>query len=142
MTNDANNPKDGNNLKKIAIGTTIAAAAGYIAGILTAPKSGKETRKDIKDGAQKGLKEAEKQLKNLHTELSNVIDETKTKAGKLTGKTKDELDALIEKAKDSKEKAREMLSALHEGDAQDKELQKAIKDASKAIAHLRSYLAK
>jgi len=28
-----------------------AAVAGYVAGILTAPKSGKETRKDIKDKA-------------------------------------------------------------------------------------------
>jgi len=29
----------------------IAAAAGFVAGILLAPKSGKETRKDLKDKA-------------------------------------------------------------------------------------------
>ncbi|MCA1806602.1 MAG: YtxH domain-containing protein, partial [Actinobacteria bacterium] len=36
---------------KFAIGAVFAAAAGYVTGILTAPKSGKETRKDIHDTA-------------------------------------------------------------------------------------------
>ena len=128
--------------KKFAIGTTVAAVAGYVAGILTAPKSGKETRADIKKGAQKGWKEAEKELKTLHTELSKLIDQTKTKAGKVSGKAKEEFDTVVSTAKTSKEKAREVLSALHEGSAEDKDLQKAIKDATKAIDHLRSYLAK
>ena len=35
--------------KKVLIGTALGLAAGYVAGILTAPKSGKETRQDIKD---------------------------------------------------------------------------------------------
>ncbi len=41
------------NGKKIAIGTAIGLAAGYVTGILTAPKSGKETRQDIKKIAPK-----------------------------------------------------------------------------------------
>lgn len=36
---------------KIAFGAIIGAAAGLIAGVLTAPKSGKETRADIKTKA-------------------------------------------------------------------------------------------
>jgi gas vesicle protein len=36
---------------KVALGAIIGAAAGVIAGILTAPKSGKETRADIKQKA-------------------------------------------------------------------------------------------
>ena len=51
---------------------------GYLAGILTAPKSGKETREDIKDTAVKTYSEAEKQLKKLHTELNDVLAEAKT----------------------------------------------------------------
>ena len=39
--------------KGIAIGAVIGAVAGVVAGILFAPKSGKETRKDIKDVASK-----------------------------------------------------------------------------------------
>lgn len=38
------------NLNKLA-SITIAAAAGFVAGILLAPKSGKETRQDIKEKA-------------------------------------------------------------------------------------------
>jgi len=128
--------------KKFAIGAMIAAVAGYIAGILTAPKNGRETREDIKDTAQKGVAEAEKQLKALHTELNKLVDQTKEKAGSLTGKTRDELDTLIGKARDSKEKASEVLSALHKGDAEDQDLKRAMSDATKAIEHLRDYLSK
>ena len=37
-----------------------AVAAGFTAGILTAPKSGKETRKDLKDKAVKMKADTEK----------------------------------------------------------------------------------
>jgi gas vesicle protein len=131
-----------NNIKKIAIGSTIAAAAGYIAGILTAPKSGKETRTDIKEATDRGIAEAEKDLKKLHTELDKVIKEAKTGRGKLGKKAEKDLGGLLDKAKDTKEKAREMLSAIHEGDAEDRDLKKAIKDANDAIDHLRDYLKK
>jgi gas vesicle protein len=128
--------------KKFAMGTAIAAVAGYVAGLLTAPKSGKETRKDIKDAAEKGITEGEKQLKKLHTELNSLVDEVKIKGGDLGDKAKKELDSLVDKAKDSKDKARELLTAVHDGGAEDKDLQKAIDDATKAIEHLRNYLAK
>jgi gas vesicle protein len=42
------------NFKRVAIGSGIAAAAGFVAGVLTAPKSGKETRADIKTATNKG----------------------------------------------------------------------------------------
>lgn len=135
-----NHKKDA--FKKLAIGSTIAAAAGYVAGVLTAPKSGKATRADIKDAADKGLAQAEKDLKKLHTELVKVIADAKTASEKLNGKTKKDFDSLVEKAKDTKEKAREMLSALHEGDAEDKDLKRAIKDATDAIDHLKDFLKK
>lgn len=128
--------------KKFAIGTIVAALAGYIAGILTAPKSGKETRQDIKSTAQKTVNEAERQLKKLHTQMNTLINEGKSKASTLSGKAKDELDSLIETTKDAKEKAREILSAIHEGETEDRNLQKAIDDAQKAVDHLKAYLAK
>lgn len=37
---------------QVVVGTLVAAAAGLVAGILTAPKSGKETRSDIKKRAE------------------------------------------------------------------------------------------
>ena len=42
----------------------------------------------------------------------------------------------------TKEKARDILSALHDGDANDKDLKKAVNDVNKAISHLKAYLAK
>jgi gas vesicle protein len=130
------------NLKRIAIGSTVAAAAGYVAGVLTAPKSGKQTRDDIKNAAENSRIEAEKDLKRLHTELDKVIKDAKTSGDKLGVKAQKELTEMIEKAKDTKEKTREIISAVHEGDAEDKDLARAIKNANTALKHLRNYLKK
>jgi gas vesicle protein len=130
------------NLKRLAIGSTVAAAAGYVAGVLTAPKSGKETRADIKDATENTRAEAEKDLKRLHTELDKVIKEAKTSSGKLGVKAKQELGELTDKAKDTKEKVREVISAIHEGDADDKDLKRAVKNANTALTSLRAYLKK
>lgn len=130
------------NLKRVAIGSTIAAAAGYLAGVLTAPKSGKQTRDDIRAAADRSRQEAEKDLKRLHTELDKAIKEAKAGSSKLSAKAQAELNELIEKAKDTKEKAREVLSAIHEGDAEDQDLKRAVRNASLAVKHLRKYLRK
>lgn len=124
--------------KKFFLWAAAAGAAGYVAGILTAPQSGKETRQDIKEGVIKGVTEAEKELKKLYDELTKLIDKIKS-VGDAAGKEGSEL---LGKAKDAREKLREMLSAVHEGDAEDKDLQKAIKDATDAIDHIKQYLKK
>ena len=129
-------------VRRIAVGSTIAAAAGYVAGVLTAPKSGRETRKDIKNASVKGFRQGEKELKHLNTELDKVIKEAKVLSAKAGTRAKKEIDAAVVKAKDSKEKAREMISAIHEGDAEDKDLQRAIKNASTSLAALKKYLKK
>lgn len=134
--------KKQNVAKRVAIGSVIAGTVGYLAGILTAPKSGKETRTDIKDAANRTVAEAEKELKKLHTELDKVIKQAKSNSAKLSVKTKKELDALVVKAKDAKEKTRELLSAVHDGGADNKELDKAIKEANDSIEHLKQYLKK
>ena len=128
--------------KKIAIGASIAAVAGYLTGVLTAPKSGKETREELKSTANKKVTEAERELKKLHTELNELIVDVKEKGDELSGKTSKELNDIVDKAKSAKEKARNLLSALHEGDAEDKELKNAITDANRAIEHLRKFLKK
>ena len=131
-----------NTAKKLAIGTGIAAAAGFVAGVLTAPKSGKETRADLKAKASQGYAETEKELKKLHTDLGKVIDDGRKQGGKLSGKAQKELANVVDKAKVAKDKAREVLSAVHEGDADDKDLKRAVKDAQAAIDHLKTYLKK
>jgi gas vesicle protein len=128
--------------KRLALGTMLAASAGYLAGILTAPKSGKETRQDIKETADKSINEAERRLKQLHTELAELLGQAREQLGKTSGKAKEDLEAAIKTTQVAKEKARDILSAVHEGTSDDKDLKKAIAEANKAIDHLKTYLAK
>ncbi|HET7059992.1 MAG TPA: YtxH domain-containing protein [Candidatus Saccharimonadales bacterium] len=128
--------------KKIAIGSMIAGVVGYLAGVLTAPKSGRETRGDIKDTADKGVAEAEKDLKKLQTELDKAAGQAKANQAKLGKAAQKEYADLVDKAQDSKTKAGEVLRAVREGDAEDRDLEKAVKDAGKALEHLKKYLKK
>lgn len=128
--------------KRFAIGTLVVAAVGYVAGLLTAPKSGKQTRKDIKDTAVNTYNETEKQLQKLHEELEDLIDDVKDRGDELGSRAQDELDDVIDKSNQAKRKARELLDAIREGDTDDTDLKRAIKDASKAISNLRKYLKK
>lgn len=127
---------------KVAVGTAIAAGIGYVAGILTAPKSGKETRKEIHDKAVKAKTETEKKLKELTSELNTLITTAKSKAKGAQAGAKTELHKALDKAVGAKEKAREVISAFHEGESEDKDLQKAVTDVNKAIEHLKTYLDK
>lgn len=126
--------------RNVAIGTVVAAGLGYALGVLTAPKSGKETRIDIQKAAVKAKTEAERKLKNLHSDLGKLITDGKKQAAKLTMTGKREWKEALSKAEDAKAKAREMLSAIHEGDADDHDLDQAIKDIKSSIAHLKKYL--
>lgn len=132
----------GKNSGKWAAGALIAGVVGYAAGILTAPKSGKETREDIKNAANKARLELERKLKELNADLSDSIDKAKVKAANLKGKAKTEIDKSIEKATKAKEKVRVMISAIHEGDAEDPELKKALADAKNALKNLETYIRK
>lgn len=128
--------------KKIAAGAAVAGLVGYVVGVLTAPKSGKETREDIKHTATKAKTQAEKKLKELHSELNRKLELAKKRGTKLTGKAREEFDKAISSADAVKEKVREMLSALHEGDADDPELKQALDDAKKALKNLEKYVKK
>jgi gas vesicle protein len=126
----------------LAAGALIAAAAGYVAGILTAPKSGKETRKDIQTAASKAKAESEKKLKELYAELSGLVDTAKTKVKTASTSAKTEIDKAVNAAQSAMTKAGDLLSAVREGEADDKELKQAIKEAEAATKHLKEYLAK
>ena len=128
--------------KRLAIGAAVAGAAGYLAGLLTAPKSGKETRAELKQSGVASMSEVEKQLKLLHTELGKLVDETKDSSNDMSDKAQKEFKKLVESAKDSKEKLREVISAIHEGEAADKDLNDALSDAQHAIEHIKDYLKK
>ncbi|MBA2279324.1 YtxH domain-containing protein [Candidatus Saccharibacteria bacterium] len=130
------------NSGKWAAGALAAGVVGYVAGVLTAPKSGKETRKDIKTVAYKAKMEAEKKLKLVHSELSDKLADAKKTGANLQGKAKTEYNDIMIKAGVAREKVRDVLSTLHDGDAGDPELKKAFKDAKDALKHLEKFVKK
>lgn len=130
------------NSSKWAVGTLLAGVAGFVTGILTAPKSGKATRKDIKDAAIKARAEAEKELKSLHSQLNTTLEKTKEESVKIGAKAKDEYDKAVIKAKAAKEKIRDLLSSLHDGDAEDPDLKKALQEAKEALKSIEKFIKK
>ncbi len=102
--------------KKFGLGIAIGAVAGLVAGILAAPKSGKETREDIKNKAKDVKGAAERKLKEAHKELGKLSEEAKDYAKKLQGKAKEEWTALAAKADELKDKIKTAITSIKSGD--------------------------
>ncbi|MCA9332555.1 YtxH domain-containing protein [Candidatus Saccharibacteria bacterium] len=128
--------------KKFAVGVVIAAGLGYVVGLLTAPKSGKETRNDIKTAAVKTKRQLELKLKKLHSETIDLIKAADEKLVNLKGKAKTDAKKIIEKARNATIKAKEVMSAFHEGEADDIDLDKAIKDLQSSVSGLKNFIKK
>lgn len=125
--------------KDMAVGTMVAAAVGYVIGVLTAPKSGRETRRDIQQAAMKAKADAEKNLKQLYSEIDARIDQGREQLKTASAKVREEYSTAIDSAQKVKDKARQILSRAHEGDVERKELDKAVKDVKSALEHLKKY---
>jgi gas vesicle protein len=122
--------------RKLAIGSAIAGAAGYLAGVLTAPKSGKQTRKDIAGKAEDIKGDAQEQLQNLNDELKEMIKTTKLKTVAMSSTARAEFNEAVVRAKDAQNKASQVLKAAKAGEAEDPDLNKAVKQARQAIKNL------
>lgn len=62
---------------KFALGAIVGAAAGLVAGFLTAPKSGKETRADLKAKADELKTDAQKKASDLKKQGDKVVKDAK-----------------------------------------------------------------
>jgi gas vesicle protein len=131
--------KDSHTGRRIAVGALVAGAVGYVAGILTAPKSGKETREDVANKVTDVKEETLDQLQNLHTQLDDLIKKTKDKSLGLSSQAREEFNEAVVKAKDAKDKTGTLLKSVKKGEAEDPELNKAIKQAKAAIRNLAKY---
>lgn len=126
--------------RKIAIGSAIAGAAGYVAGILSAPRSGKQTRQEIANKAEDVKGGAEDQLEDLSNELKDMIKTTKDKTTNLSSTARAELNEAVVRAKDAQNKAGQVLKAVRAGEASDPDLNRAIKQAKQAAKNLGKYM--
>lgn len=131
-------PKN-NTGRKIALGALIAGAAGYVAGILTAPKSGEETRHDIATKAADIRDELVQQLQLLHIELEDLIKQAKDKSIALSSQAREDFNEAVVAAKDAKDKTATLLKGVKAGEATDPELNKAIKQAKAAAKNLAKF---
>jgi len=88
---------------KFAIGALFGAVSGFVTGILLAPKSGKETRSDLKGAAASAkdvvvdnagqIKEtAERKAKEAKAWGEEVVDEVTDKATELKGRAENALE--------------------------------------------------
>ncbi len=125
--------------RKIALGALIAGAAGYITGVLTAPKSGKDTREDIAEKASDIKDDTTSQLLELQNELEGLIQKTKDKSVALSSQAREEFNESVVKAKDAKNKLSTAVKSVKTGEAEDPDLNKAIKQAKAAIKNLNKY---
>ena len=83
---------------KFALGALIGVAAGFVAGVLTAPKSGKETRDELKQKANLKKDEAVAKGKEVRGKAGDVAEDVLTKAEKVAGETADNIVVATEKA--------------------------------------------
>lgn len=132
--------KDSHLGRKVAIGSAIAGGLGYLAGVLTAPKSGKQTRKDIADKAGSVKEMAMEELSALNDELKVLLSEAKNKTITLSASARAEFNEAVIKAKDAQNKANQVLKAVKAGEADDPELNKAVKQAKLAVKNLGKFL--
>lgn len=132
--------KDKHTGRKLAISSVFAGAVGYVTGILTAPKSGRQTREDIADKAEDIKEGAEDQLQNLHEDLNDLLKTAKNKSIALGSKAREDFNEAVVRAKDAQNKAGHVLKAFKAGEADDPALNKAIKQAKQAKKNLSKYL--
>jgi gas vesicle protein len=79
-------------------GTIIGVVLGAVAGILLAPKSGKETQEDIKRKVKGTASEAYARIESLSDEVSGRLDNLKDAAKDLRGEAKEESQELVRRA--------------------------------------------
>ena len=128
--------------KNVAAGITIGAVLGFVAGLLLAPKSGKQTRQDITDHMKKIADQAEARLHAIQTELSERVDQAEEQVKKLGKKISSEAKESLAQAKKSREQAQQALVAFKNGQSSNEDLDMAVKNAHAALAGLKSYFQK
>lgn len=126
--------------RRLAIGTVLAGAFGYVTGILTAPKTGRQTRRNIADKADDLKESGIEQLQSANDELNELIKTTKHKSVALGSKARIEFNEAVVSAKDAQNKAARVLGAIKAGEAEDPSLSKALKQAKQAQKNLSKFL--
>ena len=111
-----------NSVKSFLIGFLAGGAIGAIVALLTAPKSGKELRGDIKQKSEEYFDEAERYLADAKNKASELINDAKSKS-------QDIVKAAGRVFKDAKVKTTDVLNSGKEKiEIETKRLESSVKD--------------
>lgn len=128
--------------KTATVAGLIGLGVGLVAGYLTAPQSGKETREDIMNKSRDLKDQAVEQYHETKDKISQAIEEGMEAANNFTGSSKRTLMNLVNKAKEAEYKAMDVFRAVKSGEADDRNLDKAVSHANKAKDNLLKFLNK
>ena len=131
-----------NNKSKLAFGALLAGLTGFVTGILFAPKSGQETRGEIKQAAHKASDTITQKAKQAQTHLAQLITKAEAQLTQTKAATSDQGRKLVSQAKRTKTQVGTVAKAVKAGKASDKDLDAAVKKAKAAISSLKTYLKK
>src|SRR5688572_1219204 len=92
--------------QRFSVGLVVGAIVGVVAGLLTAPKSGKETRADIKRKAGEVKDQAVTKAKEVGTKAGKVADDARKTANKLSGEAVGKADEIRKRANNAVEGAK------------------------------------
>lgn len=128
--------------KGLAIGAAVGAVLGVITGILFAPQSGKETRKDIKNAADKTVKEIQHEAAKLQEEIKELIAKAESVVKNTSGKTSEVAKKHIETAKHTASNLGTVAKSFKAGKASDQDLDDAIQQVKSAKKSIETFLKK
>jgi gas vesicle protein len=83
-----------------ALGLLVGAAIGVVGAMLFAPKSGVETRQQLKDLADQQKDKLKNQWEETKAKAADVAGAAKEKLNSIAGQTKDSVDGYADKAHD------------------------------------------
>ena len=128
------------NSRNIVFSAVVIGAASYLAGILTAPKKGSETREDIRHASVNAKISLEKSLKKLYADSSRQIERALNVNHELTKQTKRELDLLIASVKHATEKIKIYLTSIRDGDIEEEEITLLLTDGRDNTERLKLFV--
>ena len=128
--------------KGLAIGAVFGAIVGVVAGILFAPKSGKETRKDIKTATDKTLNKAKEEAEKLHEEVTELLQKVESKLKDVKGSASQTAKEHFDDGKKTVSNLSTAIKSFKSGVADDKDLKVAIQKAHESKTALKEFLKK
>jgi gas vesicle protein len=106
IINACNGTTKRRNRINVVVGTTVGVVLGAVAGILLAPKSGKETREDIKTVAEIGVEKVEEAARKAAKFVKKEVAAVKANAKDMKTHAKHSKEIIEEAAEDIAEEVK------------------------------------